>query len=317
MGHVVSLGSINVDMIRNASDSDIAEFEKRFDWFPDRGQTVTIDTLPDEHSVSPDLIRHGGKGANQAVAAARGGAKTAMLGKVGPDHGRFDVLSRLEENDVDTEQIGFSSEPTGTAHVFVDSEGDNRIVVCPGANGAVDRAYIHDHYDIIVAADCLLLQNEISVEPAASLLSDLASEPDPPTVILDPAPAQGAEQLLEYASVTYLTPNEHEYETLQPWLDRFDGVLVRKRGSKDLIIENDERYTITPPSVDPVDTTGAGDILNGFMAAQIATGTSPREAIEIGAIAGSLSTHEKGARSGIPSLADVRTFQESHGRDER
>jgi ribokinase len=309
MGDVVSLGSINVDKLRHVSDDEIADLRDRYTWFPDPGQTVQIDDLPTEFSVDPDSIRHGGKGANQAVAAVKAGAKTEMLGKVGPDGEEFGVRQNLGEAGVGVTRIGTASEPTGTAYVFVGPEGDNRIIVRPGANCAIDTAYIHAQWDAIISADCLLLQNEIPIDPVRSLLSDLAAEEDRPITILDPAPAAGVEALLGYDAVDYLTPNETEYRALQTAIEAFDGVLVRKRGGDDVIVEAERRFTVTPPTVEAVDTTGAGDVLNGFLAAQLAAGASLRDAIEIGAIAGSLSTRVKGARRGIPMLEAVRTYR--------
>lgn len=312
-GRVVSLGSINIDKTRKVSESETAEFEERYDWFPDRGQTVRVEDAPDEFSAPPDSVLHGGKGANQTVAAAKAGAGTAMLGKVGSDHDEFGVLESLEENGVDTDGVGTASEPTGTAHVFVGPDGDNRIVVYPGANGAVDRRYIRSRYETILEADCLLLQNEIPPEPVVALLSDLADESNPPTVVLDPAPSEGAEELLVPGAVDYLTPNENEYESLRSHLDGFDGVVVRKRGGDDVIVEDGESFSVEPPQVRAVDTTGAGDVLNGFMAARLAAGASLREAVEVGAVAGSMSTREEGARGGIPTLEEVRAFRDSEG----
>lgn len=310
-GRVVSLGSVNVDRVWHATASAIADLAERYEWFPDRGETVAVETLPAEFSAGHDEVRHGGKGANQAVAAAKGGAATAMLGKVGPDEGAFGVLDGLRDAGVDVGPVGTAAEATGTAHVFVDPEGDNRIVVSPGANGAVDRAYVRERYDAIVATDCLLLQNEIPIPPVAGLLSELADEPGRPTVVLDPAPADGAERLLEHGAVDYLTPNETEYAALRPALGAFDGTLVRKRGGDDVVVEDGERFTVTPPGVRAVDTTGAGDVLNGFLAARLAAGASVREAVEVGTIAGSLSTRAVGARGGVPTLDDVLAFRAS------
>ena len=311
MEDVVSLGSINVDRIHHVSESEIAALRDRYSWFPDRGQTVQIDDLPTDFPGDPDSIRHGGKGANQAVAAVKAGSETRMLGKVGPDSAEFDVLGHLMDAGVGVTRIGTASEPTGTAYVFVGPDGDNWITVRPGANGAVDSAYIQGQYDTIRSAECLLLQNEIPIEPVAALLSDLAAERDRPTVILDPAPADGVEELLGCDAVDYLTPNENEYQALQSSLGAFDGVLVRKQGPDDVIVEAERRFTVPPPTVKAVDTTGAGDVLNGFLAAQLAAGASLQEAVETGTIAGSLSTREKGARRGIPTLDDVRTYRNS------
>ncbi|WP_254839569.1 PfkB family carbohydrate kinase [Natronomonas marina] len=311
MENVVSLGSINVDKIHHVSDAEVADLRDRYSWFPDRGQTVQIRDLPTDFVADPDRIRHGGKGANQAVAAAKAGAATEMLGKVGPDGGEFGVRSRLTEAGVGVTRIGTASDPTGTAHVFVGQSGDNWLVVRPGANSAIDSAYIREQYDTIRSAECLLLQNEIPTEPVVALLSELAAERDRPTVVLDPAPADGAEELLGCDAVDYLTPNETEYRALQSSLGEFEGVLVRKRGADDVIVEAERRFTVTPPAVEAVDTTGAGDVLNGFLAAQLAAGASLQEAIEIGTVAGALSTRKEGARSGIPTLDDVRTYRNS------
>ncbi|MFB6196530.1 MAG: PfkB family carbohydrate kinase [Haloplanus sp.] len=307
----MSLGSINVDHVLRVSDADLAAFEERYDWFPDRGATVRVDDLPEDFAVDPDEIRHGGKGANQAVAAANAGADATMLGKVGPDHGSFDVLPGLADAGVDVDRVGTAADPTGRAYVFVDESGDNRIVVHAGANDAIDRAYVRDQYDCVRAADCLLLQNEIPVGPVEALLADLADDPDRPTVILDPAPPDGVTPLLSADAVDYLTPNEHEYAALEPALDAYEGVLVRKRGGDAVIVADGGRFTIDPPSVEAVDTTGAGDVLNGFLAARLAAGDSLREAVECGVVAGSLSTRESGARGGVPTLDEVRAFRSS------
>jgi ribokinase len=311
MGAIVSLGSINVDRIHHVSDAEIADLSDRYSWFPDRGQTVQISDLPTNFVADPDSIRHGGKGANQAVAAAKAGAETELLGKVGPDAGEFGVRGRLTDAGVGVTRIGTASEPTGTADVFVGQEGDNRIVVRPGANSAVDSAYIRAQYDTIRSAECLLLQNEIPTEPVGTLLSELGAEADRPTVVLDPAPADGVEELLGCGAVDYLTPNENEYRATRSSLDEFDGTLVRKRGADDVVVEAGRRFTVSPPTVDAVDTTGAGDVLNGFLAAQLAAGASLRDAVEIGTVAGSLSTRVEGARSGIPTLEDVRSYRTS------
>ncbi len=311
MTGVVSLGSINIDRIRHPSEAELASLADQYDWFPDRGQTVTVTELPPEFPAEADRVRHGGKGANQAVAAASAGAAAEVLGNVGPDSEEAGVRARLADDGVAVDRIGTGSAPTGTADVFVDPDGDNRIVVRPGANGTVDDAYVDVQYDTIRSATCLLLQNEIPVAPMRQLLADLAAEPDRPIVVFDPAPADGAEALLDCEAIDYLTPNEREYEALRSDLGAFDGVLVRKRGGDDVVVEADRQFTVTPPSVDAVDTTGAGDVLNGFLAATLAVGTSLREAVEIGTIAGSLSALETGARSGIPTLEAVRSYRQT------
>ncbi|RCU48454.1 sugar kinase [Haloplanus salinus] len=309
MDRVVSLGSINVDHVRRASDAELASFAERYDWFPAQGDTVRVERLPDDVALDADERRHGGKGANQAVAAAAAGAATTMLGAVGTDHDRFGVLPALVDAGVDAERVGVVDAPTGAAHVFVDPSGDNRIVVDPGANAAVDDAYVDANYDAVRDADCLLLQNEIPVEPVAALLDDLTAEPTRPTVILDPAPPAGTDPLLAREAVDYLTPNEGEYAALADALDAYGGVVVRKRGGDPVIVAADDRFTVDPPAVDAAETTGAGDVFNGFLAARLAAGASLRDAVETAVVAASMATRTAGAREGIPTLDEVRAFR--------
>lgn len=134
-------------------EPNLAGLRDRYGWFPDRGETVTVGGLPEESPVEADEVRHGGKDANQAVAAASAGVATAMLGAVGPDHGSFGVLDRLRDAGVNADRVRVASEPTGP-HVFVGPAGNNRIVVRPSANGALDRSYVRGHYDAVLAADC-------------------------------------------------------------------------------------------------------------------------------------------------------------------
>ncbi|HKJ58622.1 MAG TPA: PfkB family carbohydrate kinase [Halobacteriales archaeon] len=319
MGRVVSLGSVNVDRIIDASSADLDALEDRYSWFPARGETVSRERLPDDFPTDADEERLGGKGANQAVAAASAGAAAAMLGKVGPDADEVGAVGALESAGVDVGGIETADAPTGTAFVFVGPDGDNRIVVRPGANDTVDDAYVRGHYESIRRADCLLLQNEVPVDPVVGLLEELAGETDPPTVVLDPAPVDGAERLLATGVVAYCTPNDREYEALRPWLSTFDGTVVRTRGGEEVVVEApdgddagvDERFAVEPPSVDVVDTTGAGDVFDGFLGARIAAGDSLRRAVEVATVAGSLSTTAEGARGEVPTMEEVLAFERS------
>lgn len=299
-----------MDRVREVEAGRLADLAERYDWFPDEGETVTVDELPVEFD-EPDRILHGGKGANQAIAARSAGADTALLGAVGPDHGEYDVLEALREAGVDADDVAVADTPTGKAEVFVDPDGENRIVVRKGANDAIDADYVDETYERVLEADALLLQNEIPVDPVAHLLDRLGEELDPPTVVLDPAPAPGTEPLLAHDAVDYVTPNDQEYRTLGDALASFDGVVVHKRGADHITVEGTEAVDeVVPPAVDPVDTTGAGDVLNGFLAARLAAGDSFPEALNLAVDAASLSTTSAGARGGIPSLSDVRAFRE-------
>lgn len=311
MGTVVSLGSVNLDKVRQVSYEKLEELDDRYDWFPERGQTVQVDGFPADFPTAYDSVYHGGKGANQAVAAAKAGQDVEMLGAVGPEHGEFEVLERLADAGVGVDGVEVAAEATGTAYVFVGPEGDNWIIVRPGANATLDAGYVRDRDDTILSADTLLLQNEVPVAPVETLLSNLASEPDRPAVVLDPAPEEGVETLIECEAVDYVVPNQKEYRSLSGQLETFDGVVVRTRGDDDVVVEGDRQLTVTPPAVETVDTTGAGDVLNGFLGARLAAGDSLPDAVETSTIAASLSTRREGARSGVPTLEDVRRFRAS------
>ncbi|WP_277556197.1 PfkB family carbohydrate kinase [Halobaculum limi] len=305
MGTVCSLGSINVDRVHLPTTAELQTLEQRYDWFPSRGQTVAVETIPSEFP-SPDQIEHGGKGANQAVAAAAMGADVALFGKYGPDAEKFGVRNELKRAGVSVDAIGVAASKTGSAHVFVDPAGDNRIVITAGANGDVDREYVLHHYDRLVDADCLLLQNEIPVDPVTSLLQRFETEQNPPCVILDPSPVAGVRPLIDCPVIKYLTPNESEYRELQDALTSFEGTVLRTVGS-DGVIVGDE--VVSTPPVDPVDTTGAGDVFNGVFAAGRASGATLRAAVETATIAASLSTEGEGARGRIPTPEEVQAIR--------
>ena len=304
---VVSLGSINVDRVYRLDRAGLEALTER-PWFPERGATVAVESPP-EVGLDPDALHHGGKGANQATAAAAAGARTAMLGLVGPDHEESGVVSRLEADGVGVAGLETASAPTGTADVFVGPDGDTRILVCPGANDAVGAAYVGAHYETIADADCLLLQNEIPVEPVATLLERLGDERAPPTVVLDPGPPEGVERLLETGAVDYLTPNEQETAALGH-LSELRGTRIETHGSGPVVADGpDGSFTVSPPSVDPVDATGAGDVLNGYLAAGLAAGDPLREALARAVAAASRSTLAAGARASVPDRRTVERFR--------
>lgn len=305
---VVSLGSVNLDRVHEVTAADLQQYEREYDWFPAADETVRVESAPD--FGEPDELHHGGKGANQAVAAAAAGARTTLLGKVGPDAERAGVLDALRTARVSVEHLGRADAPTGTAHVFREPGGENRIVVVGGANDRVDEPYLRDVVDVVRGADCLLLQNEIPPDPVVTLLDWLAAGDGGPTVVYDPAPATGAEALLDHPAVDCCTPNEREYEQLRAHFETFDGTIVRRQGPDDVVVEQDGRelFRVTPPSVPVRDTTGAGDVFTGFLGTCLARGEDRQEAVETAVVAASLAIREPGAREGIPSPAEVRAF---------
>lgn len=313
MGRVASFGSINVDRVANLDAATLAELRERYDWFPAPGETREVGHLPADLGAHVTETLPGGKGANQAVAAAGAGARSHLYGKVGTDRGENVVADR----GVDVSAVGTADAPTGTAYVFVAPDGENHIAILGGANGTVDLAYARAQAGAIAEADVLLVQNEVPPEATTTLLDALAGRADRPTVMLDPAPAEGAAPLLEHACVDVVTPNETEADALAEVLSPFDGVVVRTQGPDPIVVETPgERFEVTPPPAAPVDTTGAGDVFAGYLGAGLADGVdlggdvAPsaglREAVEWACAAASLSVEESGVQRATPDRDAVR-----------
>ncbi len=312
METVVSLGSVNVDLVARLEPSTLGELTGRYDWFPDPDETVAVDSIPDEIDELVDVVHLGGKGANQAVAAAKAGGDSTLLGRVGHDQEEFSVAASLADRGVDTTHLEEIDVETGKAYVFLEPNGAARIAILHGANGAVDMPYVNRHRDAISAA-ALLLQNEIPIETMVTLARSLETVENRPIVVFDPAPVEDAAELLACPTIDIVTPNVYEYERLASKLKNFHGVVIRKRGAKPLIVEppDAEPFRVEPSAVTPVDTTGAGDVFAGYLAARLALGDSLRPAVELAAAAASYSTTQEGAQRAIPSVSVVRDLLSS------
>lgn len=308
MPDVVSFGSVNVDLVANLSDAEVTTLSGRHDWFPNPDETVLVDRVPDDVDEFVDGTFLGGKGANQAVASTRANADTEFRGMVGADGEEYDVLATLDERGVTVENVGRADVETGKAYVFVTESGGSRIAIIDGANGRVDPEYAAQSRDTIRNSECLLLQNEIPTETMSALVDSLADVPNRPTIVFDPAPVDGAAPMLRHDAVDIVTPNGYESEALSEPLAEFDGTVIRTQGSEAVRVtrRNGERFEITPPSVTPVDTTGAGDVFNGTLGARLAAGETLRDAVSTAASAASLATTEQGAQRSIPSLEVTR-----------
>jgi ribokinase len=308
MGRVVSLGSINVDHVEYTSTEWVRSAAERYEWFPAPGETVSVESVPDSLRESYGETYLGGKGANQAVAAAAAGADAGLLGMVGDDDGRYDVLDSLSDRGVDVTGVARTDGPTGAAYVAVDETGENYIAILAGANGRVDDAYVDDRLDACCAADCLLVQNELPPAAVRAALDRLAGRPDRPTVVYDPAPAAGAAEILSHDCVDVVTPNEGEYARLRDELDAFEGTVVRTRGENGVVVDGgDSRLSVESPAVDPVDTTGAGDVFVGYLGAELAAGTKFEAAVRLATVAGALSTEREGVQSAVPAREAVES----------
>lgn len=288
MAKIVVVGSCNIDITVEC------------DRWAKPGETIFGNRL----TVNP-----GGKGANQAVAAARLGAEVKMVGCIGDDvYGQL-VLKALKENNVDATYVKvLLGENSGTAHITV-AENDNSIIVIKAANDLVSPALIDEAWDTIKEADIVLLQHEIPAATNAYVIEKCFEAGVP--VMLNPAPvAPVPPELLE--KVTYLTPNEHEAAILfagqgkADILGRNQGKVIMTLGSKGVAYaEKGQVYNVPGFKVKPVDTTGAGDTFNGAFAVARANGKNMYDSISFANAAAALSVQKLGAQGGMPYLNEV------------
>ena len=288
MAKIVVVGSCNIDITVEC------------DRWAKPGETIFGNRL----TVNP-----GGKGANQAVAAARLGAEVKMVGCIGDDvYGQL-VLKALKENNVDSTYVKvLPGENSGTAHITV-AENDNSIIVIKAANDLVSPALIDEAWEAIKEADIVRLQHEIPADTNAYVIEKCYEAGVP--VMLNPAPvAPVPPELL--AKVTYLTPNEHEAAILfagqgkADILGRNQGKVIMTLGSKGVAYaEKGQVYNVPGFKVQPVDTTGAGDTFNGAFAVARANGKNMDDSISFANAAAALSVQKLGAQGGMPYLNEV------------
>lgn len=291
MNRIVVIGSCNMDITVLA--------DKR----PTAGETILGNELH---------IAHGGKGANQAVAAARLGAEVTMVGCVGNDAYGEMIRTNLINNHINVDYlVTLHDVTTGTAHITL-AEGDNSIIVIPGANARVDENIVDNAWPAIESADLVMVQNEIPVPTIEYIVKRCHAAHI--KVLLNPAPAADLNpDWLELA--TYITPNEHELSALYPSQDTTEtviahsGQIIVTLGSKGVGYGADGELRIIPGfSVKPVDTTGAGDTFNGAFATAIVNGESLDSALRYGNAAAALSIQALGAQEGMPTAEQVSAF---------
>lgn len=288
---ITVVGSINMDLVTLS--------EK----VPKMGETL----LGQEFRTIP-----GGKGANQAVAAAKLGADVRMVGCVGDDVFGTELLDHLKKQGVDVSHVEQVSGSTGTATILV-SAGDNSIIVVPAANHSVTPEFVEKMREAIAGSDFLLVQLEIpleSVQKAVSIAKENAVK-----VILNPAPIQElSEELLQ--QIDYITPNEHELELLLQGRNQVsiqDKIIVTKGSEGLTFFQNNEEVNIPSYRVEVKDTTGAGDSFNGGLAVGLSQGLSLQEACKYGNAVAALSTTKLGAQTGMPTREEVERFIAANG----
>ncbi len=265
------------------------------------------------------LMAAGGKGANQAVAAARLGAEVALVARMGDDSLGEAALAQMQREGIDTRFITRDDEaPSGVALILVDGQGENLIAVAPGANARLSPRDVERARLAIDSAALLLLQLEVpleSVRRAARLARAAGVD-----VVLDPAPAQELDAEL-LGDVTILTPNESEAERLTgiAVTDEDSGfraardlrsrgvevVVVTVGGAGCLLLSHEHRLAIRPPEVEAIDTTAAGDTFNGALAWRLADGAPLVEALETACRAAAISTTRRGAQPSMPTRDEL------------
>jgi ribokinase len=298
---IVVVGSITMDLVT------------RTPRIPAIGQTLIgkgFETTP------------GGKGANQAVAAARLGYPVAMVAKVGDDAYGPALVENLKRAGVETAGLTQSTGSSGLAPMFVADDGLNAIVVVPGANGKMDRAAVDSHAELIRSAGMVLCQLEIPMDTLSYALDFCAKAGVP--VMLDPAPAATLPDAA-FGQVAWFTPNETEAtfyvgdgtnteESAERLLAKgLRGVVLKRGGDGSFVaMQGGRAEWVKPFKVDAIDTVAAGDCFNGAFAVALLEGKDPWAAARFANAAAAICVTRKGAQASMPSRADVDAFLAEH-----
>lgn len=284
---ITVIGSMNMDIVVQTDN------------FPVQGETVLgqlFTTVP------------GGKGSNQAVAAARLGSKVQMLASVGIDSFGNELLADLKANGVKTDSVIQTEEAaTGIANILL-SEGDNRIIVVPGANYSLTVESIKNMKETIQQSTFVIMQLEIPI-PVVKYTLELCLELNVP-VLLNPAPASGFQlEFMDY--IAYLTPNETECElifgkNMEETLEKYPNKLIVTLGSDGARYFDGNKHIVVPGfKTNAIDTTGAGDTFNGALVHALGQGLSLEQAVRFANASASLSVEKFGAQGGMPSHEEV------------
>lgn len=288
MSEIVVIGSSSMDLVVTSAIR------------PGAGETVlgeSFETVP------------GGKGANQAVAAARLGANVTMIGCVGDDYYGEVILANFKENHVNVTNVKpVTGVRSGTAHIIL-AEGDNSIVFVKGANDYITPEYVKSVINEIKKAKIVLIQQEIP-EETVEYVSEICEEYNIP-LLLNPAPARPLSQDV-INRATYITPNEHEATVLfnnlsiNAALKKYPNKVFITEGKQGARYYDGEKEILVPSyTVEAVDTTGAGDTFNAALAVALGEGKSIKESLQFANRAASLSVTKFGAQGGMPTREEV------------
>lgn len=304
---IIVFGSINIDLVATAPRLPVA------------GETL----------LGRDFFQvPGGKGANQAVASARLGIPTHMVGRVGLLNFGTELVTSLQKSDVQTDNICFDQTvSSGVAIIAVNDAGENQIIVIPGANGRVNQEDVERLSRLLPQAKALLLQFEIPMP--AIVAAAVAAQQAGVTVILDPAPVQKDVPKELYSLVDIITPNEVEAGQLVSFPVTGEesatkaAAVLREWGVKNVIVKLGakgvvcatalETFFIPAFPVHTIDTTAAGDAFNGGLAAALHEGLSLRQAVVWGTAAGALAVTKQGAQPSLPDRLTLNAFLKDRG----
>lgn len=303
-------------LIIGSSNMDLNIYSKRL---PNLGETVTGGTFK-------QFL--GGKGANQAVASVRSGARTIFIGKIGYDLFGDQMISRLTDEGVNMDHIFRDpQEPSGVAFILIDENGENMISVAPGANFNLKPDEIRSKTQIIKNASSIVVQMEIPMHTIQEIFK-IASE-GKAIKILNPAPLK-AIPIEVLRNVDIIIPNEGELFRLHSLIG-FNNLkeegkqkiihiskdlanigveyIITTLGNKGCIIfekKTDKIFEVSAPKVDAVDTVGAGDCFIGVLASILSKGETILNAVNYATTAASIAVTRKGAQESMPSLSDIQ-----------
>ena len=292
MGKIVVVGSVNMDYTALVKD------------LPLPGETLLAKGFQ---------MSGGGKGANQAMAAAAFSSHVKMISMLGDDPAGHALYEKMKNKGIDVSCVSFCDTPTGNALINVADLGKNTIVVFPGANHKLTEDVIEKYRDVIVDADLVVMQLEIPMSTVKKV-ANIAFEAKVP-VLLNPAPAQKLDAEL-LSKVTYITPNETELLRLTNSFETQRGAqalralgvknVIITLGSKGCYVKTDtEEFRVDSFKVEAIDTTAAGDSFSGALAAQLALGVDLKTALKIANATGALTTTKIGAQEALPSKEEV------------
>ena len=299
MKKIAVIGSINVDIV--------VEAERR----PRQGETIFGESFS---------VHAGGKGANQAVAAAKLGGDVSMFGCVGDDAYGKEMIRNLMKNGVDTRKIDTCEKvSTGMANIIV-AENDNSIIVIKGANGCVDKSYVKKIHKDLFASDYVLLQHEIPMETVKYVIEECNKLGI--VSILNPSPFQILDDDT-IGRIDYLILNEHEatemfkeYESIEKMLIHYPKKMLVTLGEKGTIFYDGKKLVQIPAIKDAsvIDTTGAGDTFSGAFVKALAEDAPLDKAVEFAQYASGLSVEKLGAQDGMPTYEEVmKRMKEERG----